>query len=186
MLDNLSQNRYYELTTVSETADTVISGEHVTMIMEAVLPTPVVSADHPAETLANLLLGGDSRLPDALLTLDFHLSDYHRQQLAVPASRFADFCRQQGCQTFFASRGTVAATTEGGTTEKDPCEEGTLFITNPGRGYCHLLSVSAPLHQLTQPQPRVNANVYLYIPPIEKTKLFSTPPSKKSGAKFRQ
>ena len=56
IIDLLNQNVYYKLTTVYETADTVINKKTVTMSMEAVLPVVVIDPDFPAETFANLMM----------------------------------------------------------------------------------------------------------------------------------
>ena len=173
LLEELSQNEYYELKTMYEYADTVIRGEKVTMKLEAVVPTIVNNADHPAETFANLMLAGDSNLPDAELHLDFHLSNYHRQKLTVRVSTLRDYLRQEGCKLYFASSGTI----------KDKARA-VLFVHNASKGYNHLLSLSIPERELTTPQPVVTASVYLYIPPVDTAHLFGKAPTKKSGAKI--
>jgi hypothetical protein len=62
---------------------------------------------------------------------------------------------------------------------------GVMFASNLPKGYNHLFSLRAPTEQLTSAMPTVQADVYLYIPPINKEKLFGTAPTKKSGANFK-
>ena len=174
IIDLLNQNVYYKLTTVYETADTVINNKPVTMSMEAVLPVVVIDPEFPAETFANLMMCDDGSVPDVTIELDFHLSNYHRQKLAMRLSQLKAFCRQQGCSLYFACDGV----------QKDKTR-GVMFASNLPKGYNHLFSLRIPTEQLTTEAPTVQADVYLYIPPIDKEKLFGTAPTKKSGANFK-
>lgn len=174
IIDLLNQNVYYKLTTVYETADTVINNKPVTMSMEAVLPVVVIDPEFPAETFANLIMCDDGSIPNVTIELDFHLSDYHRQKLTMPLSQLKAFCRQQGCNLYFACDGV----------QKDKTR-GVMFASNLPKGYNHLFSLRIPTEQLTTEAPTVQADVYLYIPPIDKEKLFGTAPTKKSGANFK-
>jgi len=170
----LNQNVYYKLTTVYETADTVINNKPVTMSMEAVCPVVVIDPEFPAETFANLMMCDDGSVPDVTIELDFHLSNYHRQKVTMPLSQLKTFCRQQGCNLYFACDGV----------QKDKTR-GVMFASNLPKGYNHLFSLRIPTEQLTTEAPTVQADVYLYIPPIDKEKLFGTAPTKKSGANFK-
>lgn len=174
IIELLNQNVYYKLTTVYETADTVINNKPVTMSMEAVLPVVVIDPEFPAETFANLMMCDDGSVPDVTLELDFHLSNYHRQKLTMPLSQLKAFCRQQGCNLYFACDGV----------QKDK-RRGVMFASNLPKGYNHLFSLCISTEQLTAESPTVQADVYLYIPPIDKEKLFGTAPAKKSGANFK-
>jgi len=174
IIDLLNQNVYYKLTTVYETADTVINNKPVTMSMEAVLPVVVIDPEFPAETFANLMMCDDGSIPDVTIELDFHLSNYHRQKLTMPLSQLKAFCRQQGCNLYFACDGV----------QKDKTR-GVMFASNLPKGYNHLFSLRISTEQLTAETPTVQADVYLYIPPIDKEKLFGTAPTKKSGANFK-
>ena len=174
IIELLNQNVYYKLTTVYETADTVINNKPVTMSMEAVLPVVVIDPEFPAETFANLMMCDDGSVPDVTLELDFHLSNYHRQKLTMPLSQLKAFCRQQGCNLYFACDGV----------QKDKTR-GVMFASNLPKGYNHLFSLRISTEQLTAESPTVQADVYLYIPPIDKEKLFGTAPAKKSGANFK-
>ena len=173
IIDLLNQNVYYKLTTVYETADTVINSKPVTMSMEAVQPVVVIDPEFPAETFANLMMCDDGSVPDATMELDFHLSNYHRQKVSMPVSQLKSFCRQQGCQLYFACDGV----------QKEYIR-GVMFACNLPKGYNHLFSLRIPTEQLVSTTPTVQADVYLYIPPINKEKLFGTAPAKKSGVKF--
>lgn len=174
IIDLLNQNVYYKLTTVYETADTVINNKPVTMSIEAVLPVVVIDPEFPAETFANLMICDDGSIPDVTIELDFHLSNYHRQKVTMPLSQLKAFCRQQGCNLYFACDGV----------QKDKTR-GVMFACNLPKGYNHLFSLRIPIEQLTSEAPTVQADVYLYIPPIDKEKLFGTAPTKKSGANFK-
>lgn len=173
IIDLLNQNVYYKLTTVYETVDTVVNNKSVKMSMEAVLPVVVIDPEFPAETFANLMMCDDGSVPDITIELDFHLSNYHRQKLAMPLSQLKAFCRQQGCNLYFACDGV----------QKDKTR-GVMFASNLPKGYNHLFSLRIPTEQLTTEAPTIQADAYLYIPPIDKEKLFGTAPTKKSGANF--
>lgn len=174
IIDLLNQNVYYKLTTVYETADTVINNKPVTMSMEAVLPVVVIDPEFPAETFANLMMCDDASTPEVMMELDFHLSNYHREKVTMPLSQLKAFCRQQGCNLYFACDGV----------QKEKIR-GVMFASNLPKGYNHLFSLRVPTEQLSFATPTVQADVYLYIPPIDKDKLFGTTPTKKSGANFK-
>lgn len=175
IIDLLNQNIYYKLNTVYETADTVIYGKPVTMSIEAVQPVVVLNPEYPAETFANLMMCDDNSVPDITIDLDFHLSNYHRERIAMPLSKLKAFCRQKGCKLYFACDGV-----------QNEIVLGVMFASNLSKGYNHLLSLRIPMEQLCSSAPIVQADVYLYIPLINKEKLFGTAPLKKSGANFKR
>lgn len=174
IIDLLNQNVYYKLTTVYETADTIINNMPVTMTMEAVLPVVVIDQGFPAETFANLMMCDDGSVPDITIDMVFHLSNYHQERLVMPLSQLKSFCRQQGCNLYFACDG-----------KHNENIRGVMFASNLPKGYNHLFSLRIPMVQLTSISPTVKADVYLYIPPINKEKLFGTAPTKKSNANFK-
>lgn len=174
IIDLLNQNVYYKLTTVYKTENTFVGDEPAVMTMETVQTAVVVDSEFPAETFANLLMCDNTSVPDAVMDLDFHLSDYHRRQVTMPLSQLKAFCRQQGCKFYFACDGI-----------RDGMVRAVTFASNLSKGYNHLFSLRIPTEQLTSQSPAVHGDVYLYIPPIEKSKLFGTAPTKKSGANFK-
>ena len=171
LIDLLNQNVYYRLTTTIETADTIIRGRTEIMTLEAILPVVVRDEEFPAETFANLMMCDNAAVPDVNINLDIHLSDYHREKLVMPLSQLKAFLRQQGCSFFFACNGIIG--------EKI---QGIMFSSNLQRGYNHMLSLRTEVGQLVESTPTVNADMYLYIPPIDKSKLFGVPPTHKSKA----
>ena len=60
-----------------------------------------------------------------------------------------------------------------------------MFASNIAKGYNHLFSIRMAKEQILEATPKLQADVYLYIPPISKEKLFGTAPTKKSGANFK-
>ena len=173
LMPELNSNIYYELRTISEEIDTVYQGKPTKMTLETVVPFITISNDYPAETMANLLLSDELAVAGTRLKLDFHLSDYHREVVDVTAFQLRDFCRREGCKIYFAYRGM-----------SDGVVRGTLMMSNLAKGYNHLFSLRIPADQLTATGPVIQADVYLYIPPIDKSKLFGKTPTKKSGAKI--
>ena len=83
ILPELNQNDYYVFKTIYEKTDTVKNNKRMDVYLEAVLPTLLIDKEHPAESFANLMLGNDPDIPDVKLVMDFHLSDYHRQQVGI-------------------------------------------------------------------------------------------------------
>ena len=144
------------------------------MTMEAVVPVVVIDPEFPSETFANLMMCDNASVPDVTINLDFHLSNYHREKVSMPLSQLKAFFRQQGCQLYFACDGKIGGNMRG-----------MMLASNLTKGYNHLLSLRIPTEQLTSPTPMVQADVYLFIPPIDKAKLFGTVPAKKSGIKFK-
>lgn len=173
MVDELNQNTYYELKTIQEFADTVIHNKAMRISLETVKTALVVSQEFPAETLANLILSNDNIVADINMVIDFHLSDYHRQKIEMPYKQLKDYVSHQGCKLYFACSGI-----------KNNVVRGVILVSNRAKGYNHLFSVSIPVNCLTEKDPVINAAAYLYIPPIEKAKMFSRVPTKKSGAKI--
>ena len=173
IMPELNSNVYYELRTISEEIDTVYQGKLTKMTLEAVAPFIAISDDYPAETMANLLLSDEVAVSGTRLKLDFHLSDYHREVVDVTAFQLRDFCRHEGCKIYFAYKGI-----------RDGVLRGTLMVSNLEKGYNHLFSLRMPADQLTATEPELQADVYLYIPPIDKSKLFGKVPTKKSGAQI--
>lgn len=173
ILAELNQNVYYTLSTIYETVDTIIRGQKDTMTVEEVLPAIVMDEEHPTESFANLMMANVEFVPDVQIALDFHLSDYHHHHLTIPLKQLQDFLIQQECSTYFACKGIV---------NNELC--GVFFVRNSSKGYNHLMSVRLPVAQLTSPHPEVQANAYLYIPPVDQTHLFGKTPTKKSGAKI--
>lgn len=174
IIDLLNQNVYYKLTSIYETVDTVINKKPLKMSIESVQPVVVNDPEYPAETFANLMMCDNNSVPDVIVDLDFHLSNYHRKQVIMPLSRLKAFCRQQGCDFYFACDGMQKENVRG-----------VIFASNLPKGYNHLFSLRIPEGQLLSPTPTVQADVYLYIPPVNKEKLFGIAPSKKSGVNFR-
>ena len=173
IIDLLNQNVYYKLTTVTEALDTVINNKPTIMNLDAVLPVVVNDQEFPAESFANLMMCDNESVPEVSVELDFHLSNYHREKMSMPLSRLKAFCRQQGCGLFFACD-----------VVQDGNVRGVMFASNLPKGYNHLFSLRTSIDQFGVDSPKVSADVYLYIPPVEKSKLFGISPTKKSGAKF--
>lgn len=171
----LNQNVYYQLTTTYETVDTVIRGKHERMTLEDVVPAIVSDINHPAESFANLMIACDRNVPDVQMELDFHLSNYLRKTVSLPLSKLRDYLHTQGCDLYFACSGYTKDTVRG-----------MLFANNPAKGYNHLFSLNICSKHLQDKHPKVKADVYLYIPPIDKSRLFGKTPTKKSGVNIYQ
>lgn len=170
----LNQNVYYKLTTVSETIDTVINMKPTRMTLDAVLPVVVNDTIFPAESFANLMICDNNSVPDVTINLDFHLSNYHREKVSMPLSQLKSFCRQNGCEMYFACD-----------LIKEGKAKGIMFASNLPKGYNHLFSLKTTIEQLAEENPTIDADVYLYIPPVDKSKLLGTAPVKKSNAQFK-
>lgn len=158
MLPELNQNVYYHLVDNDS-----IPGK--------VIPSVVVDAERPAETFANVMMDATGNAPEVIMHLDFHFSDYRRQQAVMPLARLRAFLCQQGCELYFACSRTDSQELRG-----------VLFARNAASGYNHLLSLCLPTGQLTATHPEVKADAYLFIPAIDKSNLFGTVPEGKSGA----
>lgn len=172
-LPELNQNIYYELKSVFEEVDTLLEGEIVTFQLEDVMPTAIVTPEHPLESLANLMLSDDTAVADACVTLDLHLSNWRREMIPIKCRQLREFFRQEGCRLFFAGMGISKENVQG-----------MVLVTNLAKGYNHLLRLKMPVCQLTSDEPEIRADVYLYIPPLSKSRTFSKTPTKKSGAKI--
>ena len=175
LMPELNQNIYFILKSVYEVSEIIVNNKKETVKVEEVVPQVVVSNDYPNESFSNLMMAYPYSLSQTSLILDFHLSDYHRQQLSVSAHQLHNFCSQQGSKVYFACSGI-----------KDDMINGVLLVNNTAKGYNHLFTLRMPVEQLTASQPVIHGDAYLYIPPIDKTKLFGKTPTRKSGAKIYQ
>lgn len=173
LMSELNQNVYYILKTIYEPIDTIYNGKLTHMVLEDVQPAIVVDNDHPLETFANFMMSDDSDVPDVVMDIDFHLSNYHNQQFALPLSQLKNFCREQGDDLFFAFSGITQEEVKG-----------VLFAVNVAKGYNHLFSLRMSKSMLVDSNPTIKVNAYLYIPSISREKLFGKTPSKKSGVKI--
>lgn len=158
ILPELNQNIYYRLV-------------HNDSSEGGVIPLVVVDEERPAETFSNLMMDSSGGVPDVLMHLDIHFSDYRRQQVDVPLPLLRDFLIRQGSELYFACSSADSLMLRG-----------VLFVHNAASGYNHLLSVRLPVSQLGVIQPEATADVYLYIPSIDKSNLYGTMPETKSGA----
>ena len=138
------------------------------------MPVVVNSTEYPTETLANYMMCEDESVPDALMDMTIHLSDYHNQKVNIPMSMLRTFLKEKGCDMYFACD-----------TERKGNIHGMMFASNLPKGYNHLISLNMDISQFKEEHPLVKADMYLYIPPLEKSKLFGKEPTKKSGAKFK-
>lgn len=170
LLPELNQNNYYVFKTITQEVDTILNGDLVSMTLEDVAIVPVVDADHPIESFANIILCNDSVVPEAQLELDIHFSDYRHQQLSMPLCQLKDCCKEQGGELFFACSSI-----------DDEFIKGTLIVKNTSRGYNHLFSLCMNRNSITDKNLLIKAQGYLFIPSITKERLFSKVPSKKSG-----
>ena len=175
IVDLLNQNVYYKLTTLREYVDTIIRNIPTTLEIESVLPVVVNDVEQfPIETFANMMMCEDTSVPDVTMELNIHLSDYRCVAVTLPLSHLRAFCYQQGCNLYFACNGV-----------RNEQIGGVMFASNLTKGYNHLFTIRTTKSDLQSNIPVVISDVYLYIPPIDKEKLFGIPPKKKSGANFR-
>ena len=173
LMPELNQNSYYIFKYITQQIDTLYNGTPMCMTLEDVAISPVLDVEHPIESFSNIIMCNDSIIPDGMLELDLHLSDYHHQQLVLPVDQLKDYCKEQGCELYFAFSGI----------EKDLLK-GILFAKNTAKGYNHLFSISMPKDMMTDKNVVLTAHGYLFIPTITKEKLFGKAPTKKSGAKI--
>lgn len=173
LFPEVNQNIYYVLKTVFEPADMIHNNVPVHVILEDVLPVLVSENEHVAETFANIMISNDTDMPNPQIDLDIHLSDYRHKIISLPLSSLKSYCKEQGDDIYFAFTGLAGDNAKG-----------ILFMNNPSKGYNHLFSVTVPRLALTETNPVMKVNAYLFIPPISKEKLFGKTPTKKSGAKI--
>ena len=173
LIPELNQNMYYRLKTVKETYDSIMYNRHNTLCIEEVVPEIVVDSIFPSESLANLMMNNDMSIPDVVMNIDFHLSDYNKQSLSMPLSLLKDFFYYNRCNIYYAC--CVPGKEE---------TQGYLVVNNYSEGYNHLINVSIPNSNLMESNPEVHGTAYLYIPQLEESKLFGKIPIKKSGAKI--
>ena len=102
------------------------------------------------------------------------LSAWSRDKKRIYLYQAAQCLVLAGANIFFAYNGWLHGKTRG-----------ILIVSNPAKGYNHLFSLNVSTKELTSATPTVQADIYLYIPPISKEKLFGTAPTKKSGANFK-
>ena len=161
----LTRNTYYRMTTVTQQVDTITYEEERMGIL--------VDRNYPGETMANLLVSNDPQLPDAVMDIEFQLSNYAKKTVSVTLRQWMAYCLCQGCIPYF-----IYNTTQEGIVT------GSLLMRNRTENYNHLVNLSCNLDDLVSDVPLFEGKAYLYIPNVEASRLFASEPSKKSNEKI--
>ena len=164
MLKGLNRNTYYKKVVVSQQEDGVTYEEDRMAIL--------VDRNNPAETMANLLMSNDPKLPDAAMRMDLQLSSYAKKTVNATLRQWISYCEDQGCIPYFIfdeSDGTTA--------------KGYLLFRNQSMGYNHLLSLTCSLNDMTSDAPKFSGKAYLYIPNVEASRLFGNEENLKTNKK---
>lgn len=123
---------------------------------------PLADTAYPAETLANAFLTGAPDIPEMILNLEILLHEYGKtRRETVPVEQFMQFCASEGCMPYWGvesiSESTLAAT---------------VFITNPSRGYNHILRISCSPDDLNTDRMEISGRLSLFVPSANVENLF--------------
>ena len=114
---------------------------------------PVADARYPVQTVANAVLTGSGRLPEATVSLTVVASDGNNDTVAVPLHNLVEFAKSQGCAPYFSYEET-----------RDGTLHGALFLYNRERGYDHVLSLSCAVGDIGSDKLAFVSRAYLFAP----------------------
>ena len=155
LMKGLSRNTFYKRYIVTQKVDTITYEEERFECL--------VDKNHPAETMANLLISCDPHLPDAELLLELLLSSNEKRTLNITLRQWLSYCESQGCTPYFIYEKS-----------DDTHSKGCLIMRNKTMGYNHMVLLTCRLDELTNDRPSFAGKAYLYIPHVEASRLFTT------------
>lgn len=113
----------------------------------------ISSSDHPAETLANLMLS-----TQALGLYDIHVTQisygFQKKVFQVPLRQWIVFCQDSGCQLYF---GIENMDEQGGISA-------VVLAVNQAENYNHVMTVSINTGMIDAQKGTIEARLYPYVP----------------------
>ncbi len=122
----------------------------------------VASSNHPAETVANMMLSlqaeGDYQISVTQLSYGFKKTVFE-----VPLKQWIAFCQGQGCELYFG----IEKMAENGTID---C---VVMAVNTAENYNHVMTVQVPSELLEAKGGKMEARLYPYVPTHNVLNMFS-------------
>ncbi len=116
--------------------------------------TPVWSADHPLESIADLFLLPSGIYGDVEVSLTVLKHEYgDKETFSLPISRLLDVLAQDGCDAYWGVEKFADGLLVGG-----------LFFYNPVQGYDHVLKIECRPEDVIAGKGLVKARAGLYVP----------------------
>lgn len=115
----------------------------------------------PAESLANILLTADRRLPKARMLLSVVKYDGNTEKLEITAADWLECMKADGCHSYYAFD-----------KEEDGKATVVLYATNETTGYDHVLMLSCDIDQLDKSVLSLYGTAYLFSPTSNINNLF--------------
>lgn len=115
----------------------------------------------PAESLANILLTADRRLPKARMVLSVVKYDGTAETVEITAADWLDCMKAEGCRSYYAF-------------DKETAGKATvvLYAANEATGYDHVLTLACDIDQLDKSALSLSGTAYLFSPTSNVKNLF--------------
>lgn len=115
----------------------------------------------PAESLANILLTADKRLPKTRIVLSVVKYDGETEKVEITAADWLDCMKAEGCRSYYAFD-----------KEEDGKATVVLYAANSETGYDHVLTLSCDIDQLDKSVVSLQGTAYLFSPTSNVKNLF--------------
>lgn len=115
----------------------------------------------PAESLANILLTADRRLPKARILLSVVKYDATTEKVEITAADWLDCMKADGCRSYYAFD-----------KEEDGKATVVLYAANETTGYDHVMTLTCNIDQLDSSAVSLQGTAYLFSPTSNVKNLF--------------
>lgn len=129
---------------------------------------PVVDANYPVQTVANMILLNCRQVPEAKIRLTLVASDKNNETTTVSVRQLVGVAKQQGCVPYFSFESM-----------EDGRFRGALFLYNKEAGYDHVLSLVCNVKDITTGKLVFESRAYLFTPTTNVKSLYEGIKSKK-------
>ena len=130
---------------------------------------PLLSEDHPVESVANLMLCQDIA-QQRKLHITERLYGYEEKDFHLSLSQWIAFCRNEHCELYFGVQ-TLTPTSV----------KATVIAVNTTENYNHMLTLDIPFTTISNPSATIEAQLNCYLPTHNIRNLFGKDNSKKKA-----
>jgi hypothetical protein len=130
---------------------------------------PLLSEDHPVESVANLMLCQDIAQQRKLHIIE-RLYGYEQKDFHLDLSQWIAFCRDEHCELYFGVQ-TLTPTSV----------KATVIAVNTVENYNHMLTLDIPFAAISNPSATIEAQLNCYLPMHNIRNLFGKDNSKKKA-----
>lgn len=130
---------------------------------------PLLSEDHPVESIANLMLCQDIARQRKLHITE-RLYGYEQKDFHLGLSQWIAFCRSEQCELYFGVQQLTPSSVKA-----------TVIAVNTTENYNHMLTLVIPFSAISNPAATIEAQLNCYLPTHNIRNLFGKDNSKKKA-----